>query len=178
MISDGVGVSASSSCRVQREFPQICEVQWNEEYCHFCDSNSTDFQPEAILEPSEKFWSSAIFDSDFETIQSEVVIDFRGGYEFSGFYVHLGPGVGPRKLEIFYHRKIDEKSNFYMWHVVNFDGRCEINQPNDDRQILCQNVPNKPNQEFYINLLSRRPSQGGILKFSRKKILPKILCNI
>ena len=161
---DGVGVSASSSCRVQKEFPQICEVQWDEEYCHFCDNSTSNFAPESIFDNSENFWSSAIFDTDFDKVQSEVVVDFRGIYEFSGFFIHLGPGVAPARLEIFFYdendKKIEEKNKFHLWHVVNFDGSCEIDDsPNDDSQILCQNEPNIPNQEFYVNLLSRRPSQ-------------------
>ena len=157
---DGVKVSASSSCTVQKEFPQICEIQWQEEYCHICDNTTDNFAPESIFGPSQKFWSSAIM-VDKKKKEADLDINFRNSYEFSGLYFHLGPGILPRQMEIFYHVN-GTADDFRLWHVVNFDATCKITHPDYDSEILCQNVPNRPNQEFYVNLLSRRPSQYSL----------------
>lgn len=120
-----------------------------------------------------------------EKSDANLTVDFRSDYEFSGFYLHLGPGIVPKEIRLY-------KENAEIFHIIKFDGSCKIHEAERDDQIdgsksetnfydflfqstpqnfefdqesissLCQNAPARSNIEFYVNLLSRRPGQFGL----------------
>ena len=63
-----------------------------------------------------------------EKADVNLTVDFRAEYEFSGFYLHLGPGIVPQEIRLY-------KNDAKIFHVIKFDGSCEIHDAEKDDQI-------------------------------------------
>lgn len=102
---DGVEVSSSSSCIFQKEFPEICEIDWESEFCRKCYNTTGQFEEENILDHSSKYWASSILETE---TSAHLVVNFRNNYQFSGIFLHLGPGLVPDTIGV-----VSEKSKFF-----------------------------------------------------------------
>ena len=63
-----------------------------------------------------------------EKSDANLTVDFRSEYEFSGFYLHLGPGIVPKEIRLY-------KDDAEIFHIIKFDGSCKIHEAEKDDQI-------------------------------------------
>ena len=81
----------------------------------------------------------------------------RASYQLSGFYIELGSGLIPKKIEIF--KMFEGDTEVFPLHVIDFTGSCKEPDYINSDTVLCQTELGIHNNDMYVNLLTRRPDQ-------------------
>ena len=141
-----VDIYTSSQCGLDSE-ETICNRE--SDACYTC--NPTDYDIINTLR-SDKYWASALQDTDDDLTPLDIVLGLRQNYQLSGFMIDLGDALIPQRVDIF---KI-KSSRITKVRTVHFDQGC-----NHSRNKKCQNELGVSGS-IYVNLVSREWSSENV----------------
>ena len=149
------------------------------DFCYECLDG--DYDIANVLRPNSDYWASNLKEDD-DNVPVDIILNLRASYQLSGFYIELGSGLIPERIEIF--KMFEGDTEVFPLHVIDFTGSCKtpdfidsggwfkfrthllyawechlagiIVKPFSDT-VLCQSELGIHNNDMYVNLLTRRP---------------------
>jgi len=90
------------------------------DFCYECLDG--DFDIANVLRPNSDYWASNIKEDD-DNVPVDIILNLRASYQLSGFYIELGSGLIPEKIEIF--KMFEGDTEVFPLHVIDFTGSCK-----------------------------------------------------
>ena len=89
------------------------------DFCYECLDG--DYDIANVLRPNSDYWASNLKEDD-DNVPVDIILNLRASYQLSGFYIELGSGLIPEKIEIF--KMFEGDTEVFPLHVIDFTGSC------------------------------------------------------
>ena len=90
------------------------------DFCYECLDG--DYDIANVLRPNSDYWASNLKEDD-DNVPVDIILNLRASYQLSGFYIELGSGLIPEKIEIF--KMFEGDTEVFPLHVIDFTGSCK-----------------------------------------------------
>ena len=90
------------------------------DFCYECLDG--DYDIANVLRPNSDYWASNLKEDD-DNVPVDIILNLRASYQLSGFYIELGSGLIPERMEIF--KMFEGDTEVFPLHVIDFTGSCK-----------------------------------------------------